>query len=211
MIIHTLKSMTIRQYAEYETERNVKYLFRRCRWMARIGLFNDDIEAFIAEFNKHFNTDGDDLLDKAWEQLETQGRLLQMQAFAEALQAHVIMRAELELMARTANVKISESRLPFYLEKIKEITGVEIKTLEDVYAYRDQLQFKIDKYNEKYNRPKEEKKPTYIQDLFYACCRINEATPDYNCMTLLEFSRFKKQAEERQKQLEALYNKNRNE
>ncbi len=202
--------MTLRQYAEYEESKDTLFLFRHCRWMAHLGLFQDDIDAFIADFNKHFNTDGDSLLEKAWDQVEAQAKLLLMQAFAEALHVHVTMRAELEQMAKAANVKISEPRLSFYLEKIKELTGEEIKSLEDVIAYRDKLQFKIDKYNEKYNRPKEEKKPTHIQDLFYACCRINEATPDYNRMTLLEFSRFKTQAEERQKQLEALYNKNSN-
>lgn len=202
--IHTCKTMTVRQYSLFESG-EAKAL-QRYKWIP-VSWFPDDRAAFVQEFTELFNSDND-VLDKSWEQLNDQNQIMLMQALAEAIYTHTVTRIEMKLIAEKVGYQMKDdNQLTWYLERVKEITGTELKTLDDIVVFRNEVQRKIDKYNQKYTRPIKEKSTT-ILELFTACCRIMEVTHDYTRMTLWEFAQFKRQAEDHSRRLEAVYNKN---
>ena len=207
MIVHTCRTMTVREYALYEADRDVRLLFRKWFRFIPRSWFVDDVQAFTDEFNSLFNSDGDDYLLIAWEQAEAMNRILLWQSLAEAIHVHTVTRAEMEVLAKQIDYKLKpDEKLPYYIEQLKTLTGREINSIDDIVAFKNELQRKIDKYNEKYNAKKETKK-TGILDLFNACCRIMEVTHDYTRMTLWEFSQFKRLADEHARRVEAMNNK----
>jgi hypothetical protein len=169
------------------------------------GLFADDVQAFVDEFNRLFNADGEDYLMTVSDQLLAQNRIMLLQAVAEAIRLYTLTNGYKAIINARLNLQGDhDKRLLKYLQLAKELTGIEIKTMDDIVAYNNEVQRKIDKYNEKYSKPKPTKTTT-ILELFTAACRVMEVTHDYTKMTLWEFAQFKRQAEEHARRLEAIY------
>jgi len=209
MIIHTCKTMTVKQYSGYEATKDGRLLYQRgWRWLPP-SWFVDDRQAFIDEFNSLFNESGDDYLMDAWEQFEAHNRIMLLRALLQAVHVHTVTRAEMELLAKKHKYKLQpDKKLTYFIDELRSL-GYEVKSLEDVVQLRDEVQRKIDKYNEKYNKAKDKKQITIIE-LFTAACRVLEVTHDYSKVTLWEFAQIKRQAEEHTRRMEQYYNKNRN-
>lgn len=206
-IIHTPQTMTIRQYSYYEADRNPKHLYRRFKWLAKFGLFVDDIQAFITEFNKLFNPDANGDIHKQTEKLQYQNKLVIMQALAEAIHLHLVTRIEMKIIAERIGYKLpNDTQLQKYLDEIEAIAGIKVLGLDDIKAFKDELTRKIDKFNELFAE-NEPAKGSSIMELFYACCSILEQNPDYVHMTLSELAIFKAQADAKAKRLEEIYKK----
>ena len=195
-IVHTCKTMTVRQYARFEATGDSRDLLRVR--LVPVRLVRDQVQAFITEFNSLFNTSGDDYIIKQAEQMAAYNKLMMLQAIADGIRVHITTRAEMGILANRIGYRLPDDKnLAEYITLVKDTTGIEIKTLEDVKAFSDELQRKIDKYNEKYSRPDQtgSDRKTTMLELFTACCAIMEVTHDYTRMTLWEFSQFKRQAE----------------
>lgn len=207
MIIHTLDTITLRQYAAFEKTGDVRKLYHFFGWLARFGLFMDDIQAFVTSFNKAFNPKADDDLVKQVEKLRYQNKVVMMQALAEAIHLHLVTRIEMKIMCERIGMKLPEDKnLLKYLDHIKELTGLEITNLDDVKGFNEEVQRKIDKFREIFAE-KHPVKGSSIMELYFACCSILEQSPDYTQMTLAEFAEFKLQADEKAKRMEEMYNK----
>ena len=131
-----------------------------------------------------------------------------MEALNEALHLHVSTRDQMAEIARKGKIKLQpDDRLPVYLAKISELTGIEIRTPEDVLDYRNELQRKIDKFSEIFRKKEVENTDSGgIMGLFYACCSVLEQSPDYTKMTLSELATFRDAAEKRAKKLNDVRN-----
>lgn len=207
MLIHTLHTMTVRQYSIYEADRNQRHLFRRFKWLAKLGLFTDDIQAFINEFNKAFSGQDDDNLYRSFEKLRYETKLIMMEGLYNAMQLHVFTRADMELLAKKAGRSLKPDELfGKYRDEIRNICGIEINELSDIKAFADELTRKIDKYKEIF-KEKEQVKGGSIMDLFFSACMVMEITPDYSKMTLHELAIFKAQATEIARKREEQYKK----
>jgi len=138
MIIHTPHTMTIRQYSLYETDRNPAHLYRRFKWLARFGLFVDDIQQFITDFNKLFNPESGNDLYRQVEKLQYQNKLVIMQALAEGIHLHLVTRMEMKISCERIGMKLPEDKqLLKYLEEIKQVAGIEVHNLDDIQAFKD--------------------------------------------------------------------------
>lgn len=198
--------MTVRQYSLFEAGDH-KALYRRGWSWLPASLFPDDRASFVEEFNQLFAGDSD-VIEKSWQQLDDQNRIMILQSLAEAIYTHTVTRIELKILAEKVGYKLSDDdKLTWYLERVKEMTGQELRSIDDIITFRNEVQRKIDKYNQKY-AVRTEVKNTPILSLFTACCKILEVTHDYTKMTLWEFAQFKQQAEEHSRRLEAMYSKN---
>jgi hypothetical protein len=198
--------MTVRQYARYESEHNLKLLFRRFNWLP-VRWFTKQIEAFTTEFNRLFSPEQAGEIYRTVNKMLFQNKLLIMQALSEALYVHLVRKAELDILKSKCKIKIEpDNNLIEYIERIKELTGIEIKTLEDVAEFRSELERSIDKFGEMFP-DKPAVKSAGIMELFYIYCTVLEITPSHVDMTLTEFAEFKKQAEERSKRIQEQINK----
>ena len=207
MIVHNLHTMTVRQYSLYEADRNPRNLFRRFKWLAKLGLFADDIQAFIEEFNKAFSDSQNNDLYRSFEKLRYEAKLLAMEGLLTGMNLHVFTRADMQELARKAGISLKPDELfGKYREEILAISGIEINELQDIKAFSDELQRKIDKYREMF-KEKEKAKGSTIMELFFSCCMIMEQSPDYSKMTLSELATFKAQAHELARKREEQYKK----
>lgn len=207
-IIHTAQTMTVRQYSLYEADRNPRHLYRRFKWLAQFGLYVDDIEAFIKQFNELFNPESVDDFFRHRDKLIYQNKLVIMQALAEAIHLHLVTRVEMKITCERIGMKLPpDEQLQKYLDEIEQVAGIKVTSLDDIAAFKDELARKIDKFNELFAE-KEQVKGVSIMDLFYACCGILEQSPDYVHMTLSELAIFKAQADAKAKRMEEMYSKN---
>ncbi len=207
MIIHTINTMTVRQYSQYESDRKPVHLFRRFKWLARFGFFPDDIQQFIESFNKAFSDSQDNDLYRSFEKLRYEAKLLAMEGLLTGMQLHVFTRADMQELARKAGKSLKPDELfGRYRDEIMQITGIEINEMKDIKAFADELTRKIDKYREIF-KEKEKAKGSTIMELFFSCCMILEQSPDYSKMTLSELATFKAQAHELARKREEQYKK----
>jgi len=205
-IIHTLQSMTVRQYAQYEREKDFKYLFIRWNWIP-IWVVRKQIELFTESFNKVFSPDQSGELYRNIDKLLFQNKLTIMQALFDAIRLHLTQKVEIDLLKQKLKLKVEpDLALLEYLNQVTDICGIEIKTLEDVNVFRDQIEQSIDKFIEMFPNKKPTKGVT-IMELFYLYCSVMEVNPDYTDMRLTEFAELKHQAEEKSKRMQEQLNK----
>jgi hypothetical protein len=205
-LIHTPRTMTVRQYSCYESERDLKLLIRFA-WLQFIPVkwLYSQIETFTTEFNKLFNPESQGDLYRQIDKLIFQNKLMIMQALSEAIHVHLVHKVNLDITRAKCGMKPKpDETLADYIQQIKDVTGIEIKTLEDVAAFRDELERSADKYEEMFTA-KENKAPiksATIMELYFAYCSIMEVNPDYKDMTLAEFAELKNTAEARSKKIQ---------
>jgi len=200
-IIHTPSSMTVRQYARFEADQNVRLLFRRFDWLPA-KWFTKQIEAFTTEFNKLFSPDQSSELYRNIDKLIFQNKLVIMQALAEAIHVHLVHKVQLDLTRQKIGMKQQpDEALQYYIEQVKAVSGIEIKTLDDVAEFREELERSVDKFQEMF-REKEPVKGAKIMELFFIYCSILEINPSYADMKLTEFAELKNQAEERSRKIQ---------
>lgn len=203
-IIHTPQTMTVRQYSRFEQTHDLRLLIRfelfriiPVKWLTKY------FEGFTKEFNKLFNPDSGGELYKQIDKLLFQNKLMQMQALAEAIYVHLVHKVKLDILKAKIGMKSTpDEALAGYIERIKDISGVEIKTLQDVADFRTVLEHDIDKFEELFVEKKQPVKGATILELFYIYCSVLEINPSYIDMTLYEFSELKRQAEEKNKRIQ---------
>jgi len=200
-LIHTPATMTVRQYARYEADRNPRLLFRRFAWLP-VQWFDKQIEKFTEDFNAMFSPAESGELHRQVEKLIYQNRLIRMQAWAEAIHVHLVHKAQLDYQCSKLGIKREpDVKLAEYIEQIYTYTGQKIETLQDVEAFMDEIERLVDKYGEMFPEKAPVKSAT-IMELFYVYCSILEVNPQYTDMLLVEFADLKKQAEERSRKMQ---------
>lgn len=205
-IVHTVHTMTIRQYSEYEAEKDLRLLLRRFRFLPA-KWFLKEITEFTTEFNKLFNENGEDQIQKSTEQLLAFNKVQILRSLYEALQLHTSTKAQIDVMKKVAGMKPSDDpALAKYIEIAEEMTGIKITDLESLKYFFMEVERRVDKYNEKYAQKEVIKPGTNIIKLYLACCQTTEVTPGID-MTLWEFAQFKEVAEQRSRMIEQRMNK----
>ena len=121
-IIHTPSTMTVRQYARFEADRNVRLLFRRFAWLPA-KWFTKQIEAFTTEFNKLFSPDQSSELYRNIDKLIFQNKLVIMQALAEAIHVHLVHKVQLDLTRQKIGMKQQpDEALQYYIEQVQAVS-----------------------------------------------------------------------------------------
>jgi len=103
-------------------------------------------------------------------------------------------------------LKFKNSNLKIHIEKIKELTGIEITCLEDIAKVNEHLQYKVDKYNQM--MLKQQVEPTvnnYLMDVVVGVFTYLNQTANVE-LTVLEFIDFRNNAIEKSNKEKALNN-----
>jgi hypothetical protein len=88
-----------------------------------------------------------------------------------------------------------KSNLSYYIDKVKELTDIEIKDLTDLDKLEKEITRQVDKFNERNVKPETNAKKSKFIDMVHGVFGI--VSMSYNPdMTLYEFARLKKSADE---------------
>lgn len=202
MILHTPDTMTIRNYARFEKSKDLRKLFRL---PVPIYIAIRYAPTFIQQFNDIFNSGGEAEIDKTRLKLIAQNKILLMQVLLTAIQFHLGEKIQLEMLKGGA-IKQDE-KLLYYISEVEKVCGITIETLEDIISYRNELERKIDKYNQLFPVQVQKSEGVSIMQLAFSVFSIMNMPFDGE-MKLAEFAELKHMADERTKQMQQQIDKN---
>jgi hypothetical protein len=200
MIVHTLDTITLRQYAKFEKSKEVRYLLRI---PAPAFLTEKGLTRFFEEFATTFGEGRKDL-EREKAKLMAYNKILLAQAILTGFQLHLGDRMQLEMLKPGMSQHLHNPDIAYYIKEAEAAFMVEIHTLQDITDLRDELERMIDKFNEMFPKieQKTDKGISMIQ--FALSVFVILALPFDNRMTLSEFAELKKLANERAKQMNDL-------
>ncbi len=146
MIRHSPKTMTIRRYSKFEKSKDLRVLFRVYVPIWYAVKFSGQ---FVKEFNGLFKKDSENANEDLLIQLQYQNKIMLMQTLMLGVQMHLGEKIELEMLRPGYNAHLQvDPVLVHYLQEIEQCTGIKVETIEDIIVFRNELERKIDKYNE---------------------------------------------------------------
>lgn len=199
-MIHTVNSLSIRTYGEIDRTGNISLLKRwfnpfPVTWFDTDKLFFD-VRGILGE-----NTNNT-LSNEIYKQI-AYNTILMLDRMLKTMS--VLMRNQNDRSLFRVLFKKSvvnyDGNLDFYFEKVKKITGIEIKDGNDLEKLAKEVQRRIDKYNERYPKDEEPKNEVIFMDIVMGVFSIigMDYTPG---MTMAEFGRLKVRADNIIKQRE---------
>jgi len=196
MIVHTLDTISLRQFAKFEKTKQTKYLLRV---PAPVFLTEKALIKFFADFQEAFGAAGNNL-EREKSKLMAYNKILLAQAILTGFQIHLVDRIAIK------EVPDNES-LQYYIEEAEQAFHVKIETLKDISDLKAELERMVDKYNEMF--PKEDKSPkTGISIMQFALSVFVLLNMPFDPeMKLSEFAELKKLANDRAKQMNDLKEK----
>lgn len=205
MIVHTVYTMTIRQYARFKREKNIKLLFR---YPVPMWYAIKHAEKFIKQFNDIFSGVKTDT-EKELSKLKRWTKIVLLQAIIAGIQMHLNQRMQvIVLKSKGVPVMEPDKILDLYIEEAKQCTGIEVQNLDDIKTLKDELERMIAKYNELYPVAEVvETEGVSIMQLAFGIESLLNCKFDYDKTTLWELSEAKKLADERAKEMQKTANK----
>jgi len=205
-MIHTVYTMTIGRYGQLDKTQDAR-LLRRWFNPLPVGLFSKQIERFFDQVREVMGDgEADSELTNGIERAYMVNKMLQLSILYDALSMLLVLQAQLDLILMLAEKEIpGKGNLNYYLEQVKEMTGIEIKDFQDLPKLQKELTRLSDKFKEQFPDEEVEEKSTFYRSAL-AIFSLMEMpyNPD---MTLAEFSELKALASERQKQLKSQMDK----
>ncbi len=190
--IHNIKTLTIREYGIIDETNNISLLKKRFNPFP-VSWFNTD--AFFEEFKTIFSLNNNDLLNEKYRILSYY-KIIELDQILKVL--IILMQSENHraIYGLLFKRKIKNINLDFYTERVKKLTGIEIKDGKDLKRLKDETQRQLDKYNERFKKPKKEQPKVSFMEVVLGVFSIMEMSfiPD---MTLYEFGKLKKIADKK--------------
>ena len=208
MILHTPETITIRRYARFEKSKDLRLLFRvRVPMWIALKYSYRFIEAFNLLFNSNSETDMEDEMHK----LITWNKIMLMQAILMGIQVHLSEKVQIDLLKTNGKPKAADDPvLANYLNEAEQCTGIKIETLEDIAAFKSELERLTDKFAELYPVKEVKQSNITIMQLCFSVESLMNMRIDYDKMTLAEFYELKQMADERAKQMQESIKKMKN-
>jgi len=203
MIVHTLDTITLRQYAKFEKSKDVRYLLRI---PAPAFLTEKGLTRFFGEFATTFGEGRKDL-EREKAKLMAYNKILLAQAILTGFQLHLGDRMQLEMLKPGMSQHLQNPDIAYYIKEAEAAFMVEIHTLQDITDLRDELERMIDKFNEMFPKTEQKTDKGISMIQFALSVFVILALPFDNRMTLSEFAELKNLANERAKQMNDLKSK----
>ena len=202
MIIHTPDTITIRQYSRFEKTRDLRLLFT-FRVPMRIAV--KYAPRFTKQFNDLFNnnSESEDLV--MFDKLYYQNKIMLMQVLLTAVQMHLGEKIQLELL-KHGSKPVIDDKLQYYFDEIEQIWGKKIENIEDITAFRAEIERKIDKYAEIFPEKEVKKEGVSLLELSISVFRILNMTVNLD-ITLSEFAVLNELAVKESKKMQAQIDK----
>lgn len=152
-MIHTLHSITIRQYSIVDETDDLSLLRR---WFNPFPVKWFNTEKFFVAYRDVFGTNNKNELRNevyrllSYNKITSLDRMLKMMSL---LMRNQNERALFSLILKT-EIKEYKGNLDFYIKRVKEITGIEIKDGNDLKRLAQETERLLDKYIERFNKIK---------------------------------------------------------
>lgn len=174
-----------------------------------VWIVQKHIEKFISDFNRTFNGESESKVYKHVDELLAYNRIETMEFLYKCMIVHTQYKAHLEVLRMQIGKGAKpDPALSLYVQKIADITGIEIKTLEDIDVFKEEIIRSKDKFDEMFRKPDTEpQKGVSIVELWWRICATAELSPDINNTTLYELAELKAQAEEKVRAINELTKK----
>jgi len=104
-------------------------------------------------------------------------------------------------------VREEKNNMPYYIEKVQYLTGIEVKDIDDLNKLQNEIQRLLDKFHERFKEQKPQAKVDFM-DIVLGVFSIMEMSFVAD-MTLSEFGRLRAIADKRVKAQEKLNKKKR--
>jgi len=194
-MIHTIHTMTLRRYGELDHTENLKLLKR---WYNPFPVKWFNTEKFFQDVKEIFGNKSSNLRNETY-RIISFNRIVILDRMLKTMTILMQDHNTRNLFGYLYQIKVNtESNLPFYIEQVKRITGIEVKDGKDLERLQKKVQFLLDKYNERYPPDKKQPEKVDMMDIFIGVFDIME-TPMNERMTLYEFGRLKERADKRLK------------
>lgn len=201
-MIHTIHTMTIRQYGLFEKTGDRSYL-KRYKFVP-LFLFKKQIERFAVEFSGVFNSDYTDKLQKTKHKIISYNKILQLSNLYNGLYGVMVAKTNNNILI--GKLETDNKNLKYYINEIKRLTGIEIKSALDLSKLTKEIQRRTDKYIEVFEGEKPEENKTSFMQLAMAIFSVMDMTFNEN-MLLSEFADLKDTATEKVKKIDNARNK----
>lgn len=196
MIVHTLDTISLRQYSKFEKTKDIKYLLRL---PAPLFLTEKGLSKFFDEFASTFGEGRKDL-EHEKSKLMAYNKILLAQAILTGFQLHLVDRIEL---TQQPDVK----SIDYYIKEAEQAFNVKIETLKDIHDLKSELERMIDKFNEMFPAEKKKTENGISMMQFALSVFVILSLPFDANMKLSEFAELKKIANEKAKQMNEIKEK----
>ena len=198
-MIHTINTISIRLYGEIDRTDNIGLLRR---WWNVFPVAWFDTDSFFAEYNNmigsNTNYTNDAYRILAYNKIIILDQILKT---SSVLMQNQNDRSMFRLLFKK-KAKEDTGNLNYYIEKVKQITGIEIKDGNDLKKLQKEIQRLLDKFHERFkNKDKTPVEDYNFMDMVLGVFSIMEMAyvPD---MKLSEFGRLRLLADKRIKAIE---------
>lgn len=191
--------MTIRQYGELDRTGDLSLLKK---WYNPLPVRIFKIDKFFQEVAIGLKSDSDAKLFHEVGKVLSLNKLMMLEVLYYAIYNCIVLKASNDQWGVTEHKKTNFIE---YRDKIKHLTGIEIKTPDDITNLKKEIERLTDKYNERYKDEPEDTKSVPFIEYSYSIFMIVEM--DYNPdMRLSEFFNLITTASNRLKQIEKIKN-----
>lgn len=201
IFIHTIHSLSIRQYGIIDSTENISLLKR---WYNPFPVGWFDTEIFFIAFREMLGQNTKNTSRHEAYKLLSYNRIIMLDRMLNTMS--VLMRNQNDRsmfrLLFQRKQKDYTGNLNYYIEKVKQITGIKVKDGKDLTKLQKEIQRRLDKYNERYSH--EEKTPKEkadFMDIVLGVFSIMEMAY-VSEMRLAEFGRLKMLADKRIKAIE---------
>lgn len=204
MIRYTPETMTIRRYSKFEKSKDLRVLFRVFvpNWYA-IKYSGQFVKEFNALFKKDSENDNYDLMI----QLQYQNKIMLMQTLMLGVQMHLGEKIQLEMLRPGYDAHLQvDPVLVHYIQEIEQCCDIKIQNIEDIIVFRNELERKIDKYNELFPVKEQPKEGVSIYRLAHGVFEIMNMPFD-DTVTLERLAFLRDEAAKIAKEREIMINK----
>jgi hypothetical protein len=151
------------------------------------------LEKLVAEIFEKLGADTADELERKFDKILSYRRLQLLEALWKALDAELNMKLTVGLLLIDKKLPSSDL-LDRVVDKIKDVTGIEIKDLEDVEKFKKHIEFRNTKHQQLYFDKKIEEKTDFTKIIYSYFNYMDE--PFNENMRYLSFLTMKKMADE---------------
>jgi len=194
-MIHTIYSLTVHTYLELSDTENYDLLKR---WYNPFPVKWFDTEKFFDEIKRIFPNDSNGKANDQKYQIIAYNKIKALDAMIQTtllLMKNSNDRTLFAIMLKK-DPKTYEGNLQYYIDTIKQMTGIEVKDGDDLIKVQKETQRLIDKYQERYPKPKEgdKKQETSFADIVSGVL-MTLGMQYSTSMSMYEFSNLRKRAD----------------
>lgn len=197
-MIHTIHTMTVGRYVQLDKTADMNLL--RLWWNPLpVKWFTKRVERFFDDARSVFNPEDEnnEFFDDV-EKLYMVNRMLHLSVLYDGLCLALLwqskIKAYIHILKREGR---KDDSLDVYRKAVKELTGIEINTAEDLVKLQAELTRRADKFKEMYPEDNSER-PTFARVALSVFSMME--IPYSEKMTVYEFGELKKMAIERKRQ-----------